>query len=143
MRELDVPPNQIIPIGDKLYSSGDCFKAWKGHIEVYDANSKIWGDVDGSNFDNLSLPSNSCETSDDDDGKNNERLVCLTMAPIGNYLCFLAGYNISGVASGMRSEVHVFDTLTNGNRWRSLEPIFDDGGEKFLCCHCCVLKQIS
>ncbi|GAA0181527.1 hypothetical protein LIER_30251 [Lithospermum erythrorhizon] len=142
MWELDIPPNQIVPIGDKLYSSGDCYKAWKGHIEVYDAKLKIWSDVDGSNFDYLLSPSNSCEASDDDD-ENSGRLVYLTMAPIGNYLCFLAGYNMPGAASGMRSEVHVFNTSSNENQWRSLEPIYDEGSEKLLCCHCCVLQQAS
>ncbi|XWS18368.1 hypothetical protein CRYUN_Cryun32bG0037500 [Craigia yunnanensis] len=36
MWQLDVPPNQIVAVDGKLFSSGDCLSPWKGHIEVYD-----------------------------------------------------------------------------------------------------------
>ncbi|GKV03876.1 hypothetical protein SLEP1_g16116 [Rubroshorea leprosula] len=31
MWQLDVPPNQIVAVGCKLYISGDCLNAWKGY----------------------------------------------------------------------------------------------------------------
>ncbi|KAI3465718.1 hypothetical protein Pfo_022381 [Paulownia fortunei] len=134
MWDLDVPPNQIVAVNGKLFSSGDCFKPWKGHIEAYDEKENIWNVVHGSHFDCLSPASTHGAA-----GSNwppMERLY-LTMAPIGNQLYFLAGYRMPGQ---MRSEAHVFDTAANGDGWRSFEPI-EEVGEKELCGHCCVLKQ--
>ncbi|XP_057811235.1 F-box/kelch-repeat protein At1g16250-like [Salvia miltiorrhiza] len=42
MWQLDVPPNQIVDVEGKLFSSGDCLSVWKGHIEIYDGNSNFW-----------------------------------------------------------------------------------------------------
>ncbi|KAK6142329.1 hypothetical protein DH2020_022677 [Rehmannia glutinosa] len=140
MWELDVPPNQIVPVNGKLFSSGDCFKPWKGHIEAYDEKENLWNVVHGSHFDCLSPASTQGVASSN--WPPMERLY-LTMAPIGNQLYFLAGYRLSGEVSRLRSEVHVFDTAANGDiGWRSFEPI-EEQGEKELCGHCCVLKQES
>ncbi|KAL8045342.1 hypothetical protein ABFS82_08G108900 [Erythranthe guttata] len=126
MWELDVPPNQIVAVNGNLFSSGDCLKPWKGHIEWYDENEKIWNVVRGSHFDFLSPT---------------QRLY-LTMTPIGNRLYFLTAYRLSGEDAQQRSAVHVFDTSADRNGWRSFEPI-EEEGEKSLCGHCCVLKQES
>ncbi|KAH0778372.1 hypothetical protein KY290_004799 [Solanum tuberosum] len=45
MWDLDVPPNQIVNIDGKLYSSGDCLNTWKGHIESYDGKHNLWDKV--------------------------------------------------------------------------------------------------
>ncbi|KAM7495133.1 hypothetical protein LguiB_029742 [Lonicera macranthoides] len=39
MWDLDVPPNQIVAIEGKLFSSGDCLNVWKGHIEAYNGKA--------------------------------------------------------------------------------------------------------
>lgn len=132
MWELDIPPNQIAPVNGKLFSSGDCFKPWKGHIEMYDEQENLWNVVRGSHFNGLQ-PTSTSEVS-----PQFER-VYLTMAPIGNKLFFLAGYMMSGEESELRTEVHVFDTAANGGGWQSHEPIQEER-EKRLCGHCCVLK---
>ncbi|PHT43331.1 hypothetical protein CQW23_17356 [Capsicum baccatum] len=133
MWDLDVPPNQIVNVNGKLFSSGDCLNAWKGHIEAYDENLNIWNIVDGSN--------SPISTSDATVAKlpPKQRIFC-TMAPIGIQLYFLAGYRMPGEISITRTEVHVFDTSATANGWRSFEPI-EEEGEKELCCHCCVLKM--
>ncbi|KAF5948373.1 hypothetical protein HYC85_014330 [Camellia sinensis] len=135
MWALDVPPNQIVAVDEKLYSSGDCLKVWKGHIDAYDRKENIWNVVDGSYLDTLSSPTS---TSDD----ATEERVYLTMAPIGTHLYFLAGYRVAGDISRLKSVVHVFDTSANGYGWRSFEPT-EEEGEKEMCCHCCVVKQVS
>ncbi|XWS15693.1 hypothetical protein CRYUN_Cryun34aG0023700 [Craigia yunnanensis] len=56
MWQLDVPPNQIVAVDSKLFSSGDCLKPWKGHTEVYDGKLNMWDEVDGSRFQNLNPP---------------------------------------------------------------------------------------
>ncbi|KAK6777226.1 hypothetical protein RDI58_023943 [Solanum bulbocastanum] len=136
MWDLDVPPNQIVNIDGKLYSSGDCLNTWKGHIESYDGKHNLWYIVDGSTSPISIL----------DDTQNNwpnlERMFC-TMAPIGTKLYFLAGYkNMLGdnYISTTRSEVHVFETTTNGNGWRSLIEPLEEQGEKELCSHSCFMK---
>ncbi|KAL8511029.1 hypothetical protein ACS0TY_017744 [Phlomoides rotata] len=121
MRDFDTPPNQIVTVNQMLFSSGDYLRRWKGYIEVYDENEKIWIDVQGSNF-NFTM----------------RNMVYLTMAPIGNQLYFLAGYRMLGEDSRLRLEVHAFDTSTNSVGWRSFDPM-EDEGEKELCGHCCVL----
>ncbi|CAK9151361.1 unnamed protein product [Ilex paraguariensis] len=135
MWELDVPPNQIVAIGGRLFSSGDCLNAWKGYIELYDGKLNMWDMVDGSHLHTLSTP-----ISTSDNWPTMQRLY-LTMAPIGTRLYFLAGYRTPGEISRLRSEVHVFDTSANGGGWRSFEPL-EEEREKELCCHCCVLGQV-
>lgn len=120
MWQLDIPPYQIIPVNDKLFSSGDCLNSWKGQIEEYDWNQNIWSEVDGSRFEALSATN------------------FVTTAPAGADLYFLAGRRMPNQPSRMMSIVHVFDTLANGDAWRSMEPIEEDG-EKELCSHCCVV----
>lgn len=129
MWQLDVPPNQIVGVGGKLFSSGDCLNAWKGHIEAYDEELNIWKVVEGSTT--ISFPIST---------PTNRRLY-LTMAPIGTDLYFLAGYRMpapAGEISGMKSVVHVFNTTSNGDKyWRSFKPI-EEEEEKELCSHGCV-----
>ena len=126
MWQLDVPPNQIVAVEGKLFSSGDCLMAWKGHIEAYDMDQNIWNIVDGSQFGTPCPP------------------VYLTVAPLGSLLYFLAGYRRAGGgdsdSSTFVSMVHVFDTLAIGDAWRSLDPI-DQVGEKELCSHGCVFQH--
>ncbi|KAJ4729864.1 F-box/kelch-repeat protein [Melia azedarach] len=134
---LDIPPNQIVAVDDKLFSSGDCLNAWKGHIEAYDGKLNMWNEVDGSHLETLSSPiSTSIEN-----WPPIKRLY-LTMAPIGTQLYFLAGYRLPGEISRVMCNVHVFDTSANGYYgWTSLEPV-EEEGEKELCSHCCVVRQI-
>ena len=138
MWQLDVPPNQIVAVNEKLFSSGDCLNAWKGHIEAYDAKLKIWNIVDGSHLQTLSSP---ISTSEENWLLPIDRLY-LTMAPIGTELYFSAGYRMPGEVPRLKSIVHVFDTSANGYGWRSLEPTEEDG-EKELCSHCCVVELAS
>ncbi|CAK9141568.1 unnamed protein product [Ilex paraguariensis] len=93
MWQLDVPPNQIVAVDDKLFSSGYCLNAWKGHIETYDGKLNIWYIVEGSQ---QKLPCTSCIN-----GENRSRVqrLYLTMAPIGTCLFFLAGYRMAGESS--------------------------------------------
>ncbi|CAN4104900.1 unnamed protein product [Withania somnifera] len=131
MWDLDVPPHQIVNVNGKLFSSGDCLNAWKGHIEDYDESQNIWNIVEGSN--------SPISTSDTTVAKlpPMQRIFC-TMAPIGTQLYFLVGYRMPGEISRTRTEVHVFDTSTTANGWRNFEPI-DEQGEIELSSHCCVL----
>lgn len=137
MWQLDVPPNQIVAVGDRLFSSGDCLNKWKGHIEAYDSKLNIWSIVDKSHLQNLSSPSS---TSDESDANwpPIERLY-LTMAPIGTQLYFFVGYRTAGELPKLMSAVHVFDTSTIEDGWKSYEPVQEDF-EKELCSHCCVVK---
>ncbi|PON80594.1 BTB-kelch protein [Parasponia andersonii] len=137
MWQLDVPPNQIVAVEDKLFSSGDCLNAWKGHIEVYDGKLGIWNEVDGSNFEPISSP-----VSTSDATRANwppMRRLYLTMAPIGTHLYFLVGHRKPGEIAKSISAVHVFDTSASGDEcgWMSFEPVEEDG-LKELCSHCCV-----
>ncbi|XP_009758455.1 F-box/kelch-repeat protein At1g16250 [Nicotiana tabacum] len=133
MWDLDIPPNQIVNVNGKLFSSGDCLNAWKGHIEAYDENLNIWSIVDGSHS-----PISTSDATEAITCPPMQRIFC-TMAPIGTKLYFLAGYKMQGEISRTKTEVHVFDTSATANGWRSFEPI-EDEGEKELCSHCCVLK---
>ncbi|XP_044467110.1 influenza virus NS1A-binding protein homolog A-like [Mangifera indica] len=135
MWQLDVPPNQIVAVGDQLFSSGDCLNAWKGHIDAFDGNLNIWNEVDGSHLETLSSPI-STSVANWQPGKR----LYLTMAPIGAQLYFLAGYRMPGEISRSTCNVHVFDTSADGDAWTSLEPI-EEEGEKELCGHCCALSQ--
>lgn len=86
MWQLDVPPNQIVAVGGKLFSSGDRLNAWKGHIEVYDGKIGIWDEVDGSYLEHISSPVSTSDAT----GANwpPMRRLYLTMAPIGTDLYF-------------------------------------------------------
>ena len=127
MWQLDVPPNQIVGVGGKLFSSGDCLNSWKGHIEAYDAELNIWKVVEGSS--NMSFPIST---------PTNERRLYLTMAPIWTDIFFLGGYRIpEGEVLKIKSVVHVFKTTSNGGKWWSFEPI-EEVEEKELCSHGCV-----
>ncbi|XP_007025725.2 PREDICTED: kelch-like protein 5 [Theobroma cacao] len=133
MWQLDVPPNQIVSVDGKLFSSGDCLKPWKGHIEMYDGKLNMWDEVDGSCF----QISTSAGTNDEH-WPPMERLY-LTMAPIGTQLYFLAGYRMAGESSRTLSTVYIFDTSATVDAWRSLAPT-EEEGEKELCSHCCVVQ---
>lgn len=135
MWQLDVPPNQIVEVGNRLFSSGDCLKVWKGHIESYDGKLNMWNEVDGSCLQTLN---SSIFTSQREDWGPIQRHY-LTMAPIGSYLYFLAGYRVAGGYSQTVSMVHIFDTTATSDAWRSFEPVVEDG-EKELCSHCCVVQ---
>nr|GMD05248.1 kelch-like protein 8 [Ipomoea batatas] len=128
MWQLDVPPNQIVDVDGRLFSSGDCLTAWKGHIEAYDGQLNIWYMVEGSQ--KRFFP---CEEI----GQPIERLY-LTMAPLGSHLYFLVGYRTTNEPSKTISMVHSFDT--SEGRWKSFEPIQYDG-ERELCSHCCVVHH--
>ncbi|CAI9754860.1 unnamed protein product [Fraxinus pennsylvanica] len=141
MWELDVPPYQIVDVNGRLYSSGDCFMPWKGHIEAYDETLNMWNEVGGSNLNlNFLYPNSTPDVKES--SWPPMQMSYLTMAPIGNKLYFLVGYRIPGEASRLRSQVHVFDTSANGDGWRTFEPI-DEEMEKELCGRCCVLRQVS
>ncbi|KAK9285809.1 hypothetical protein L1049_025010 [Liquidambar formosana] len=140
MWQLDVPPNQIVALGGKLFSSGDCLNIWKGHIETYDGKLNMWNEVDGSHLQTLSSPISTLDATETNLPPI-QRLY-LTMAPIGSYLYFLAGYRMPGEISRSMSIAHVFDTAATGYGWRSFEPM-EEEGEKELCSHCCVVKEAS
>ncbi|KAL5581933.1 hypothetical protein UlMin_014375 [Ulmus minor] len=140
MWKLDIPPNQIVAVGEKLFSSGDCLNAWKGHIEAYDGKLNIWDEVDGSHFSTLSSPVSTTSFGKETyDWPLMQRLF-VTMAPIGTQLYFMAGYRKPGEVARSISVVHVFDSSEgscDGGGWRSFEPL-EEEGEKELCGHCCV-----
>lgn len=136
MWKLDVPPNQIVSVNDTLFSSGDCLNAWKGHLEYYDGKLNMWDIVRGSSLDNLSSP----KLCREDNWSPPWQRLYVTMAPIGTYLYFLAGYRVPGAISRFRTQVHVFDTSANGDGWRSFEPIEEVEQEKEISCHPCVVK---
>ncbi|RWR90722.1 kelch-like protein 5 [Cinnamomum micranthum f. kanehirae] len=136
MWKLEVPPNQIVAIDDKLYSSGDCLNTWKGHVESYDGKVNIWNVVDRSNLRDFSSP---FATSDSTDAIEPViQRIYLTMAPIGTQLYFLAGYRLPGELFRFMSAVHTFNTSA-GDAWRSFEPK-EEERDKELCGHCCVVQ---
>ncbi|KAI5590736.1 hypothetical protein POPTR_004G037400v4 [Populus trichocarpa] len=137
MWQLDVPPNQIVEVDGSLFSSGDCFKAWKGYIEAYDGKLNIWNVVDGSHLQTLNSP-----ISPSDDNNENwppTQRIYLTMAPIGTRLFFLAGYRKAGESSRIMSTALIFDTTATRRAWASSEPM-EEEGVKELCSHCCVVR---
>ncbi|KAL5972555.1 hypothetical protein ACLOJK_039359 [Asimina triloba] len=131
MWRLDVPPNQIVAVGDKLYSSGDCLNTWKGHIEAYDGSVNLWNVVEQSHLKNF-CSSEQIEI---------EKVLYLTMAPIGSHLYFLAGYRLLGEGEAVRSmsAVYRFDTSAAGEAWSSYEPM-EEQRDKQLCSHSCVAR---
>ncbi|ERN03410.1 kelch-like ECH-associated protein 1 [Amborella trichopoda] len=136
MWQLDVPPNQIVAVGSRLFSSGDCLNEWKGHIEAYDGNLNIWNMVDGSQLEYLSSPISSPLASEPI--QQSERIY-VTMAPIGTHLYFLAGYRLPDRDHGCMSVVHTFDTSASEDQWRSLEPV-EEYACKELCSHCSAIQ---
>ncbi|KAI4374104.1 hypothetical protein MLD38_012139 [Melastoma candidum] len=147
MWRLDIPPNQIVSLGGRLFSSGDCLKSWKGQIEAYDPKLQMWTDVRGSHLHRLSCPTT---TNTSNNVGNSSRAwassqqLYLTMAPIESHLYFLAGYRGAeeGEAPRTASMVHVFDMSGNSPTWRSMEPA-EEEGEKQLCAHCCVVRLLA
>jgi N-acetylneuraminic acid mutarotase len=135
MWQLDVPPNQIVALENRLFSSGDCLVTWKGHIETYDGKLNMWNEVDGSRLETLSSP---ISTADNESWPPIQRLY-LTMAPIGTHLYFLAGYRMAGESSRTMSVVYVFDTSATRDAWRNFE-VMEEEGEKEFCSHCCVVQ---
>jgi hypothetical protein len=135
MWQLDVPPNQIVALENRLFSSGDCLVTWKGHIEAYDGILNMWNEVDGSRLETLSSP---ISTVDNESWPPIQRLY-LTMAPIGTHLYFLAGYRMAGESSRTMSVVNVFDTSATSDAWRNFE-VREEEGEKEFCSHCCVVQ---
>ncbi|KAI3947442.1 hypothetical protein MKW92_035073 [Papaver armeniacum] len=135
MWKLDVPPNQIVAVDGKLLSSGDCLNTWKGHIEIYDGDLKIWNIMNGSKVQNLSsLISTLVENT------YPIELRYLRMAPIGTHLYFVAGYRRTGEVSGLFSVVHSFDTSLGADpSWNSSEPI-EEEADNLLCSHTCVVQ---
>ncbi|KAJ8748293.1 hypothetical protein K2173_001712 [Erythroxylum novogranatense] len=138
MWQLDVPPNQIVAVDGKIFSSGDCLYAWKGHIEAYDAKLNIWNVVDGSHMQTIPSPISRSDATQASCPQI-QRLY-LTMAPIGTYMYLLSGYRMTSDISRSVSIVHIFDTSAKKGGWRSLEPL-EEEGEKELCSHCCVVRQ--
>ncbi|XP_071709133.1 F-box/kelch-repeat protein At1g16250-like [Rutidosis leptorrhynchoides] len=138
MWQLDIPPNQIVVIDDELISSGDCLNVWKGQIETYDRDLHLWYPIEGSRKKNLL--SFSCPNEGGSSESSLER-ICLTMAPIGTYLYFMAGYRLPGNQSSCCtiSMVHRFDTSATNNRWETFEPMQVEG-ERELCSHACVVQ---
>ncbi|CAI0468504.1 unnamed protein product [Linum tenue] len=124
MWQLDVPPNQIVAVNETLFSSGDCLKPWKGHIESYDGDMNMWNVVDKSHL-------RTCNPL--------TQRVYLTMAPIGSRLYFLGGYRTAAEPSLIRSRVYMFDTSVASCEWMSLEPS-EEEEKKELCSHCCVVR---
>ncbi|KAI3434062.1 uncharacterized protein J3R85_006855 [Psidium guajava] len=126
MWQLDVPPNQIVTVDGKLFSSGDCLKAWKGHIETYDAELNMWNEVENSCHREMPQP---------------VRRLYLTVAPIGTHLYFLRGYRFSGETPCTVSVACKFDTsaATDDDAWTNFAAI-REVAEKELCSHCCVVK---
>ncbi|XP_058100719.1 F-box/kelch-repeat protein At1g16250-like [Magnolia sinica] len=137
MWQLDVPPNQIVAVNDRLYSSGDCLNTWKGHIEAYDGKLNIWNIVERSHLKNLSSPFDTTDANES--GGGHIHRVYLTMAPVGAQLYFLAGYRLPGELFRSMSAVHTFDTSAAVDAWRSFEPM-EEEMDKELCSHCCVVR---
>ncbi|KAI3456287.1 hypothetical protein Pfo_012950 [Paulownia fortunei] len=135
MWQLDVPPNQIVAVEGRLFSSGDCLNAWKGHIEVYDGKLNLWNVVEGSQMKSL------ISVLGGEEKRRPMQRLYVTMAPIGPYLYFLAGYKVTGdVSSGTISMVHRFDTTAKENAWTSFDPLQEEGGRE-LCSHSCVVTH--
>lgn len=138
MWPLDVPPNQIVAINGRLLSSGDCLKVWKGHVEAYDWEQNIWNEVEGSRLQTLNCPISN-PNSNNEMSRALVQQLYLTIAPVGKFLYFLAGYRLDGDIPRTKSIVHRFDTSATNNAWTSFEPM-EEEGEKLLCSHCCAVQ---
>ncbi|KAF8031261.1 hypothetical protein BT93_D0457 [Corymbia citriodora subsp. variegata] len=152
MWQLDVPPNQILALDDgRLYSSGDCLKAWKGHIEAYDPGFNMWNVVPGSQQATRSPAVHPLDVADGawsppihplnvaDGTWPPIQPMYVTVAPIETRLYFLVGYRTSGHSPRTTTMVHMFDTFADANYWRSFGLVEEDG-EKEFCSHCCVIQ---
>ncbi|GLJ30407.1 hypothetical protein SUGI_0601720 [Cryptomeria japonica] len=91
MWQLDVPPNQIVTVNERLYSSGDCLTMWKGHIEAYDSKLNMWKIVEGSHLRTMQNPAVLGNLSPDN-GRGEQLYV--TMAAVGSRLFFLGGHRL-------------------------------------------------
>lgn len=144
MWRLDVPPNQIVAVQNRLYSSGDCLNAWKGHIEAYDGKLNIWNIVEGSQREDDDMCSGRLAADGEEDQEERPRSrLYLSMAPIGSHLYFLAGYRLLG---GPISIVCAFDTCSpqpvppaSSSAWTRMQPT-DEEDDKGLSAHCCVVQ---
>ncbi|CAN1221899.1 Kelch-like protein 20 [Linum grandiflorum] len=96
MWQLDVPPNEIVAVNKRLFSSGECLKPWKGHIEAYNGNLNLWNVVDGSHLRTFNAPI---------------QRVYLTVAPIRGHLYFLGGYRTTEELPRTLSRVHILTRL--------------------------------
>ncbi|XP_062220643.1 F-box/kelch-repeat protein At1g67480-like [Phragmites australis] len=143
MWQLDVPPNQIVAVAGRLFSSGDCLNSWKGHVEVYDGELNIWSILDHSALPDLSLLANLPPSA--------QRLY-LTMAVVDTQLYFLAGYQVPSANDGFRtvSLVHSFNTSATPGlvpAWSSFQPKMDqedvEDGSKELLSQCCSVQLSS
>ncbi|KAG6419073.1 hypothetical protein SASPL_121282 [Salvia splendens] len=135
MWKLDVPPNQIVAMEGRLFSSGDCLNTWKGHVELYDENINLWNVLEGSQLNHFMT--NVLES----DRQSMQRLY-VTMAPINTYLYFLAGYRDT-TSSRTILTVHRFDTVAKEDGWMSFAPSLGEEGEQQLCAHCCVAPNLA
>lgn len=143
MWQLDVPPNQIVAVAGRLFSSGDCLNSWKGHVEIYDGELNIWSIMDHSALPDLSLLASLPPSA--------QRLY-LTMAVVDTQLYFLAGYQVAAGDGGFRtvSLVQSFDTSAipgSVPAWSSFQPRMDqedvEDGSKELFSQCCSVKLSS
>ncbi|XP_062220923.1 F-box/kelch-repeat protein At1g67480-like [Phragmites australis] len=143
MWQLDVPPNQIVAVAGRLFSSGDCLNSWKGHVEVYDGELNIWSIMDHSALPDLSLLASLPPSA--------QRLY-LTMAVVDTRLYFLAGYQVPSGDDSFRtvSLVHSFDTSAAPGlvpAWSSFQPKMDqenvEDGSKELFSQCCSVQLSS
>uniref|UniRef100_A0A0E0K6I9 F-box domain-containing protein n=1 Tax=Oryza punctata TaxID=4537 RepID=A0A0E0K6I9_ORYPU len=144
MWQLDVPPNQIVAVAGRLFSSGDCLNSWKGHVEVYDGELNIWSIMDHSALPDMSLLATLPPSA---------QRRYHTMAVVDTQLYFLAGYQVAAGGDGSFrtvSLVHSFDTSATPGLmppWRSFQPTMDqDGvedGSKELFSQCCSVQLSS
>ncbi|KAL6911314.1 hypothetical protein ACP4OV_000119 [Aristida adscensionis] len=143
MWQLDVPPNQIVAVTGRLFSSGDCLNSWKGHVEVYDGELNIWSVMDHSALPDLALLASLPPSA--------QRLY-LTMAVVHTQLYFLAGYQVPAGDGGFRtvSLVHSFDTSAAPGlvpAWSSFQPKMEqedvEDGSKELFSQCCSVQLAS
>ncbi|TVU27815.1 hypothetical protein EJB05_19316, partial [Eragrostis curvula] len=143
MWQLDVPPNQIVAVASRLFSSGDCLNSWKGHVEAYDGELNIWSIMDHSALPDLSLLASLPPSA--------QRLY-LTMAVVDTKLFFLAGYQVPSGDDSFRtvSLVHSFDTSAApglARAWSSFQPKTDqenvEDGSKELFSQCCSVQLSS
>lgn len=146
MWQLDVPPNQIVAVAGRLFSSGDCLNSWKGHVEVYDGELNIWSVMDHSALSDLALLASNLPPS--------AQQLYLTMAVVGTRLFFLAGYEIAGdddESFRTVSLVHSYDTSAAPGlapAWSSFQPKMDhdnnvEDGSKELFSQCCSVQLSS
>ncbi|KAH7654799.1 Kelch-type beta propeller-containing protein [Dioscorea alata] len=140
MWQLDVPPNQIVAVGERLFSSGDCLNSWKGHVEEYDGKLGIWSVVERSQSDRLDellMSSSSSSPAAVAAWEGRMKRVYVTMGAIGMSLYFLGGYRRGKECVRM---VCTFDMGVEGREgWRSLEPVEEECVME-LCSHCCVVQ---